>query len=533
MTGADPDTYREVERKLRVHALYRLPDLTAIDGSGVAAVEVREPLALTATYFDTADLRLARSRVTLRRREGGVDDGWHLKLPADPVDPGVRDEIRLPLAEGTDAPPATLLTLVLSLTRGAPVEAVAVLNTARAPYDLRADDGRLVAELTDDEVSVLDGPHVAARFRELEVETRDGTDDEIDAVADALVASGAIEGGLPSKAVRALGPAAQAPPDVPAPPFAGPGDPAGLAVRAHLARGVAAFLTQDLRVRRDLPDSVHQMRVSARRLRSGLKVFGPLVDREWAYGLRSELAWAAGELGHLRDLEVLEDRLLAHLDELPAVGPEDTADGTAGIDHTDRRDVAAAAALVRRTFDEERARARAEMDEALVSDRYVALLGALVDAVREPRLTPAAEQSCTQVLPPLLAKSWRRTMRHAHALDVDGPDTPWHETRIAAKQARYTAEALAPVLGIRAKRAAKRLEQVTEQLGEHQDAVIAAHTTRRLAGARRVTSVTGFVLGLLHEHERAAAMTARQEFMRLWPEVRRETSESVRVLVRG
>ena len=36
---------------------------------------------LTAAYLDTDDLRLARWRVSLRRREGGTDEGWHLKLP--------------------------------------------------------------------------------------------------------------------------------------------------------------------------------------------------------------------------------------------------------------------------------------------------------------------------------------------------------------------------------------------------------------------------------------------------------------------
>ena len=80
--AADPQTVREVEHKLRVHGLFELPDLTAA-GCGVARVEPQPTLRLTAAYFDTADLRLARHKVTLRRRDGGEDDGWHLKLPAD------------------------------------------------------------------------------------------------------------------------------------------------------------------------------------------------------------------------------------------------------------------------------------------------------------------------------------------------------------------------------------------------------------------------------------------------------------------
>src|SRR4051794_32661759 len=78
----------------------------------------REPVecALSAVYFDTEDLRLARSGVTLRRRTGGSDDGWHLKLPAGP---DARDEVRLP-PEELGAPPAPLLAVTRATHCGAP-----------------------------------------------------------------------------------------------------------------------------------------------------------------------------------------------------------------------------------------------------------------------------------------------------------------------------------------------------------------------------------------------------------------------------
>src|SRR5439155_3542618 len=120
-----PEVYREVERKLRVHALYHLPDLTEIPGSGVTTVKQEHPFTQTAVYYDTGDLRLARSRITLRRREGGVDDGWHLKLPVEGTPDG-RDEVRLPLTDEAQ-PPAELRHLVLAATRGAPLEPVATL----------------------------------------------------------------------------------------------------------------------------------------------------------------------------------------------------------------------------------------------------------------------------------------------------------------------------------------------------------------------------------------------------------------------
>src|SRR5581483_10086086 len=75
----DARSMREVETKFRVHGRYTLPDL--LDGTGVAKVDGPLVEQLMATYYDTADLRLSRERITLRRRTGGHDDGWHLKLP--------------------------------------------------------------------------------------------------------------------------------------------------------------------------------------------------------------------------------------------------------------------------------------------------------------------------------------------------------------------------------------------------------------------------------------------------------------------
>ena len=294
---------------------------------------------------------------------------------------------------------------------------------------------------------------------------------------------------------------------------AGPHDPAGNAVRAHVARNATAFLAQDLRVRRGLPDAVHQMRVAARRLRSGLKVFAPLVDEQWSARLRDELAWVAAELGQVRDLEVLEDRLLRDLAALPSAPP-----GT-DPDATDRRDVAAAQAVVRQVFDAQLPAAQAELATAMTSKRYLDLLELLVDGARHPVLTPTADRAAADVLPPLMAKAWARLAKDARRLRQDGTDESWHETRIAAKRARYAAEALAPVFGAHAKTLAKELARVTELLGEHQDAVIAARTARELAAGRRVTGTTGYVLGLLYTAERDAVTAARRQFAQVWPEL--------------
>lgn len=85
------DTKREIERKYEATDDNQLPDLTRVPG--VSAVIDKGVAELDATYYDTPDQRLAAGALTLRRRTGGDDAGWHLKFP---VAPDVRDEIRAP-----------------------------------------------------------------------------------------------------------------------------------------------------------------------------------------------------------------------------------------------------------------------------------------------------------------------------------------------------------------------------------------------------------------------------------------------------
>ena len=494
----NPQTVREVERKLKVHALFRLPDLNGAIAP-VAVVDPQPTRTMTAVYHDTDDLRLFRWGVTLRRREGGPDEGWHMKLPVTGEGEGVRDEIRLPLDAGpVGEVPAALTSIVTALAREEPLVPVATLRTERTPHLLLDSEHTPQVELVDDTVSILDGDHVAARFRELEAEalTEDGIE-VLDDVVLFLTDHGAVPGGT-SKAAHALGPRASASPDVVEREAPGPDGPAGDAVRAHLAKHVRRFLLQDVRVRRDLPDSVHQMRVAARRLRSGLKVFGPLVDEAWSDHLRGELGWIAGELGRVRDTEVMLANLLRHSCDLPD------------------EQAAAATDALERILSAELATARQQALLAMQSPRHLALLIDLVDAVHRPRLTPEAERPCREVLVPLMDRSWRRLRKRVRKLDVATPAHPWHLARIDAKKARYSAELLTPVFGDPARTIASALEDVTELLGDHQDCHVAQTELVSLSRRGDVTGAEGFAFGLLHVAEEAREHQLRERFAGVW-----------------
>lgn len=220
------DTKREIERKFEFTsaATKRLPDLTGT--AGITAVRLQGTTRLDAVYYDTPDLRLAADGLTLRRRTGGADEGWHLKLP---VSPGVRDEIAAPL--GDDTVPRPLASLLRSRTREAELAPQVRLLSKRKVTHLLDADGTLLAELSTDTVTAERGPATAA-WTEVEVELADGADPLLlDAVEKAFRKAGLKVSDAPSKLARALAETGAAPPARPAP---GPADDTMRRARPHV-----------------------------------------------------------------------------------------------------------------------------------------------------------------------------------------------------------------------------------------------------------------------------------------------------------
>jgi len=397
-------------------------------------------------------------------------------------------------------PPAAALDPVRAYVRHDPVAAVARLSTWRRKVRLR-DGGGVVAEVVDDEVSVLDGRRVAARFREVEVEIRDERGDQLlGPLVERLRQAGAAPEDQVPKHVRAIGPRAAEPPEV-APPELHDGATAGAAVRAAVAASVALMLRNDPLVRLGGdPEGVHQMRVATRRLRSHLRTFRTLLEESAALGeLTAELGWLADQLGEVRDLEVLEERLRKDAELLP---PEDTAIG-----------VRVAALL-----EEQIAPARTKLLDSLHSERYLALVERLVAFANAPPLTGRHQDPAAEVVPALVRKPWRKLRDAVDGLPppLAAGDDELHRIRILAKRTRYAAEAAAPVAGREAERFAKAVTAVQTLLGEHQDSVVAATFLRSITGAAR----RAFVAGELRELERRAQIRVRESLTGTWKAAR-------------
>ena len=499
-------SHREIEFKFRIPEgteLVTAQDLRKLLDALDLDVRAPDTRSMVATYFDTPHLSLLRWGITLRNRHGGGDDGWHMKVPAVPSgNAPARDEIRID--KDTAAIPHELIALVSPLLRRQELLPMATVRTKRQPFVITSSDGTPLIETVDDRVDVESEATggSGSSFHEIEVELLVDSDTAQEAAArisQALIKAGARRSSM-SKAAQALGSAAGDPPDVPELPFPDPTAPSIDALQAIFASYLRDLLMADVGVRRDLPDSVHQMRVACRRLRSALKTFRPLLDAEAVEYLRGELQWLASELGEVRDTEVQRVRLCALSDD-------DTT-----------------TAFIADTLDSRLRAATSSALAALRTDRHDFLLEDLILLVREPPVTALAFDPAGQRLPECVAVPWRRLAKSVRKASVNGPAEQWHEVRIRAKQARYAAEAIAPVLGAQFAALGKALGKATDILGNRQDAHVSSLVLEELAA--HAPGPIAYQLGLITARNEVAGNDDIRAFHKRWPDIVQQAKEA-------
>ena len=203
MTSSKGD-YLETEQKYDAGADFVLPKLAGLPGSRRATGPTR--IYLSATYFDTEGFDLIRNKITLRRRVGGDDEGWHLKLP---VSKDTRQEVRAPL-DDTDSVPARLAAQVKDITAGQRLRPIALLDTERTVVTLAGPAGDALVEVADDRVTALRFGQTDSEpmtWREIEVELKSsdpGAAGLLESVGVALREAGAKPSASGSKLARVL-----------------------------------------------------------------------------------------------------------------------------------------------------------------------------------------------------------------------------------------------------------------------------------------------------------------------------------------
>lgn len=494
----EPTVVHERERKFDLDPGRRLPELTV---AGPVATQ-RGPLALRldATYFDTEDARLLRAGITLRKRTGGTDAGWHLKLPAGS---GARDEVQLPTDAADSGVPRELTERVRSHVDPDGLIEIAHLHTERCQYDLLDTRGKALAVLTDDTVTGEVAGRVAHLdgWRELEIELDPAAPSGLlDTLGDALTRAGARPAHWSSKLRRLLADILPARTDVDR------GSTAGEVTVAYLRTQVDALRRHDIGVRRDADDAIHQLRVAMRRLRSVLTGFRGVLDRDRTRDLTAELKWAGRALSDARDAEVLRDLIT---EELSAVAEVSGVDGA-------RR-------ILSRHVGDMVTKSRGTVHDVLTSPRYAALLGTLETLVDQPPLTPRAERPARSELRRAITRADRRLAEAVDALDdlAPGPDLDagLHEVRKKAKQARYAADTVRPAFGRRLRTWRTSVKAIQTTLGDHHDLVEARALLSHATESDGVDAPAAFVLGILHEQARAHGAALHERFSRQWPQM--------------
>lgn len=510
-------TVVEREAKFEGDPVNPVPTLAGV-AEGVSELEL-PAVTLTATYYDTEDLRLLGRHLTLRHRhevggggDGSGEDGWTLKRPGNGDGDGL-DRVEMTWPGSQDEPvPAEVVALTAAVTTGVALRPVAEIVTVRRRRELRAPTGKRLAEVDDDDVTGVDllaaaddqAPTAHFRFREIEVELDEGDDDMLNRAARRLTDSGFAPSAHASKLQRVLaGRLGAAPP--PRPP--GPRSTLHEVLTASIRDGLDRLVTHDLAVRADGDArGVHQARVATRRLRSDLKTFRKLLDPTWVSHTRTTLKWVADALGEVRDADVLAERLAGHRSAVAEVD-------AAGFD-----DLSAA-------LTSERNAAMVNLRDVLHRPRYLEMLEELERAATSPPWLPGGSvdpgRAASRELGRLVRRPWRRLRRAVDRLGDDPDDLALHRVRIKAKQVRYAAETAGPVIGSPAERLARGAKALQGTLGDHNDAVNAeAWLRKEAAGAPApVALAAGQVLAL----ERQRQASSRRAWPKAWKKASRRS----------
>ena len=235
----------------------------------------------------------------------------------------------------------------------------------------------------------------------------------------------------------------------------------------HLVRFVPAA-----QIDRD-EEGIHQVRVTARRLRAILVLMKPALKRKPRRSLQNELRWIGSSLGPQRDLDIMRSLLLG-----------------LGCGQALRSET--------QVIDEIEARLSIERSvaiEALNSTRFRHLLHHLVDLVIDPQLRPSASAPAESLLRPGLEDVLDAFFTSEDALPATPTNRDLHLLRISAKRARYSCDVASTFLGSTSEELAEALAEAQGILGSLHDRFVAiafinevarsAGTTIDLSGSGR------------------------------------------------
>jgi CHAD domain-containing protein len=126
----------------------------------------------------------------------------------------------------------------------------------------------------------------------------------------------------------------------------------------------------------------------------------------------------------------------------------------------------------------------------------------------------------------MVQMAWAKFAKDVRNLSYASPSIQWHQARIRAKRARYTADAAAAIAGKYMRLHAQHMAEVTDILGDLHDAHVAELFLRDLADAPHVTGREGLALGRLLDLQQHLDEGQRRKFAKVWPTVRKAARDA-------
>ena len=259
----------EREIKFHIPPRFQLPENLGIPIS---------PRVFTSTYYDSEQHRLGQLGLTLRKRVERGRGVWQLKIPSGEY------RIELEIDSGSRHIPEQFLNLLTAFFRKHEPVQLGKLRTWRTGWRIQ-EESTFVAEVVLDSVALLRDNKIISRFREMELELKEGKPSHLTFIRKTLLKVGAKPKSLQPKIFQALQlsyPLAD--------PKVGTTASPSEHIRAKLHAQINQMLIHDpgTRLGRDI-ESLHQMRVATRRMRAIFRSVRTFLEPEWTKKIRQEI----------------------------------------------------------------------------------------------------------------------------------------------------------------------------------------------------------------------------------------------------
>ena len=473
---------------------------------------------LDTTYYDTADQRLLKSRLSYRLRLAG--DDWTATVKADGTsDGGLHQRTEYNIAVDNALPnlmPFMLTDIGTRLTEAVgekPLEPLFRTRFERHILNITTPDGSSI-ELALDDGEIIAGDK-QQKLLELELELKAGQSQALIWLGAALAEEFPLLPEHDSKLYRATvlaGLTTIQDTELPSPLKKSSGSlPANQVLNQLIIYNLHATIRAQQAYLTDPDDieTIHDFRVALRRLRALFQLAKPLLPNEEYTAWQARLTTWSYKLGHVRDLDVFRliwNELTLTLTQLLSQQAGKPALTT----------------LIANKCQSSRAHLYTEVAAGQCTPVLLGLW-AFIDncpapAADEPQL------ACKKFVLERLTHWLARFIEQGDTLDITDLSAA-HELRIASKRLRYTLESLTPILPDNTRLLTQRLEQLQDMLGRIQDITFTPPLLQELVKAS-ASRLTHHDAGLIIGWQLAKSTAAIESWDRAWTKVKKAAAKA-------